>query len=149
MAQLPMYNSDFRLSKHIRSKGELGDSLRIMGIVDRTYRVQGAMVIEYYEMNTARFLGFAGDTSQFDLVRLPYLRRTPMMKRLVRQFGPATAHDIRQGKLIPGILKKDIQLMCGWPDKRTRQDGKSIWVYDDISLKFEDGVLTAIMQPGA
>jgi len=148
-AQLPMYNSDFRLSRNITSKGELGDSLRIMGIVDRTYRVHGAMVIEYYEMNTAKFLGFAGDTSRFELRRLPYLRRTPMMRRLVQEFGPAIAHDIRQGKFVPGILKKDIQVMRGWPKKRKRQNGHTIWKYDDLVLKFEGQILVQVIQPGA
>jgi len=148
-AQLPVYNSDFRLSPGIQTKGELGDSLRIMGIVDRAYDVQGARVIEYYEMNTARFLGFAGDTTQFDLKRLPYLSRSPMMRRLVKQFGPATAHDIRQGKFMPGILRKDILSIHGWPNKRRREDGKVLWIYDHIVLTFKRNILTEFMRQGS
>ena len=149
MAQLPIYNSDFKMSKRIRSKGELGDSLKIMGIVDRTYEVQGAKVIEYYEMNTAKFLGFAGDTTKFDLRKLPYLSRTPMMKRLVKQFGPVTAHDIRQGRFLPGILKKDVLSIHGWPQKRKREKGQLIWMYDDVTLYFKGNTLTEFVRQGS
>jgi hypothetical protein len=148
-AQLPIYNSDFKLSRSIRSKGDFGDSLRLMGIVDRTYEIQGSKVIEYYEMNTARFLGFAGDTMQFNLRKLPYLSRTPTMRRLVKQFGPATAHDIRQGKFVPGILQKDILEMYSWPKKRKREGKKTLWIYETVVLEFEKGVLTQFTRQGS
>jgi hypothetical protein len=137
------------MSISIRSKGELGDSLRIMGIVDREYEIEGARVIEYYERSTAKFLGFAGDTTRFELKKLPYLSRTPMMRRLVKQFGPATAHDIRQGLFVNGILQKDILEMHGWPNKRKREGSKLYWDYDDVLLTFEKGRLTAFMNRGS
>jgi hypothetical protein len=148
-AQLPIYNSDFKLLPGVQTKGELGQALHVMGIVDRTYTVQGASVIEYYEMNSARFLGFAGDTSLFDLAKLPYLSRTPMMKRLVRQFGPQTAHDIRQGKFVPGMLQKDVLAIHSWPNKRRREKGKTIWTYDEVVLEFERKELTRFMKEGS
>jgi hypothetical protein len=130
-------------------KGELGDSLRIMGIVDRTYEIQGVKVIEYYAMNTSEFLGFAGDTTQFNLKKLPYLCRTPMMRRLVKQFGPATAHDIRQGKFVNGILQKDILTMHGWPKKRKRENGTEMWLYEDVLLEFRKNTLIKATQSGS
>jgi hypothetical protein len=148
-AQLPIYNSDFKYCKGIQTKGELADLLGIMGIVDRTYEIRGARVIEYYEMSTAKFLGFAGDTTQFDLKRLPYLSRTGMMKRLVKQFGPETAHDIRQGKFVAGMLQKDILAIHGWPAKRKKEDGMMRWTYDDIILTFEKKKLADFMKTGS
>lgn len=130
-------------------KGELGDSLRIMGIVDRTYEIQGQKVIEYYSMNTAEFLGFAGDTTQFRLKSLPYLSRTPMMRRLVKEFGPANAHDIKQGKFINGMLQKDILTMHGWPKKRKRENGIEMWLYDDVRLEFKKKTLVNVVQEGS
>ena len=149
LAQLPVYNSDFKLMPGVQTKGELGQALHIMGIVDRSYTIQGTSVIEYYEMNTARFLGFAGDTTLFDLNKLPYLSRTPMMRRLVKQFGPTTAHDIRQGKFVPGILQKDILTIHSWPNKRKRQDRKTIWMYDHVVLEFEGRELIQFMKVGS
>jgi hypothetical protein len=100
-------------------------------------------------MNTARFLGFAGDTTLFDLNKLPYLSRTPMMRRLVKQFGPITAHDIRQGKFVPGMLQKDILTIHSWPNKRKRQDRKTIWMYDHVVLEFEGRELIQFMKVGS
>ena len=137
-AQMPVFNSDFnRCSQEISTKGELADSLRVMGIVDRAYDIQGTRVIEYYEMNTSRFVGFAGDTTKFELRRLPYLSRTPMMRRFVREFGPETAHDIREGLLVPGILMQDIVTLYGWPKKRRRENGLRTWIYEDFELQFD------------
>jgi hypothetical protein len=117
--------------------------------VDRTYDVQGVNVIEYYEMNSAQFLGFAGDTTKFDFGQLPYLNRTPMMRRLVKQFGAVQAHDIRQGKFMQGILQKDILEMHGWPEKKKREGKKVTWIYDEVVLEFEDGILTQFTRQGS
>jgi hypothetical protein len=108
-----------------------------MGVVDRSYEVQGAKVIEYYDMSTTSFLGFAGDTTQFDLKKLPYLSRTPMMRRFVKQFGPEIAHDIRQGDFVIGMDMRDVVELHGWPKKRTRESGQRVWKYPDFELRFE------------
>jgi hypothetical protein len=143
--QLPVYNSDFKRCSHeIQTKGELADSLRLMGVVDRSYEVQGAKVIEYYEMSTTSFLGFAGDTTQFDLRKLPYLSRTPMMRRFVRQFGPEVAHDIRQGEFVEGMDMKDVVELHGWPKKRIRENGDRVWRYPDFELRFNKKELVAV-----
>lgn len=146
-SQLPIYNADFKMtSDAIRTKGEFADSLKIMSVVDRTYEIEGAKVIEYYERSSARFLGFAGDTTQFELRRLPYLTRTPMMRRLVKQFGPAFAHDIRQGAFHQGMQLRDVIELHGWPDNRRREGRKKIWTYDDFVLTFEKRELVNVVK---
>lgn len=144
MAQLPVYDADLVRMPDIQTKGEFAQQLKVMGVVDRTYEIRGVKVIEYYEMNTARFLGFAGDTTQFDIRKMPYFSRSALMRRLVRQFGPATAHDIRQGLLLEGIRQKDILTIYGWPRKRKRLDGRPLWEYDKFTLQFENGILAVI-----
>jgi len=145
--QLAIYNSDFRqCSPAIRTKGELADSLRLMGVVDRVYEIQGSKVTEYYAMNTAEFLGFAGDTNKFDLKRLPYLNRTPMMRRFVRTYGPETAHDIRHGTLLPGMLMQDIVTLHGWPERRKKIKGESVWTYENFELRFYRQTLAEVIR---
>lgn len=139
-----MYDSNLEYAPHLMTKGELADSLNIWGIVDRMYYVQGTMVIEYYEMNSGKFLGFAGDTSRFDFEKMPYFRQSPVMRRLVRNYGPMKAHRILQGHLIAGLPKNDVLDLLGQPQKRKKVDGQRVWIYPEMKVFFENGELVGI-----
>lgn len=144
-AQLPMFDANLNYTPHIITKGELADSMGVMGVTDVMNRVQGAMVIEYYASNTGDFLGFAGDTSQFDWYKLPVIQRIPVMRRLVKVYGPVKTLRIYRGELVPGLSKRDVIEIMGKPEKKKQRRGKQYWTYPEFTLVLENNSVTEIL----
>lgn len=148
-AQLPMFDANLKRAPHLMTKGELADSMGIMGVTGILTRVQGAMVIEYFETNTGAFLGFAGDTTQFDWRKMKLFRRVPVMRRLVKDYGPVRTLEIYRGKLVPGLSERDIFEIKGRADKVSRKDGAEMWIYGSDTLIFRKNKLEGIQDANA
>ena len=136
-AQLPMYDANFTHRPELQTKGDLAGDQDVWGMVDRMYYIKKAMVIEYYEMNTGRLVGFAGDTTQFDLRKMQYFSRSPLMKRLVKAHGAYRAHSIYSGNIVTGISDKDVIEILGKPADKDKRDGIHIWTYDGLVLHLD------------
>jgi hypothetical protein len=143
-AQLPMFDADLQHTPHIQTKGELAQSTGVMGVTDIMNKVQGAMVIEYYASNTGDFLGFAGDTSQFDWHKLPVIQRIPVMRRLVKEFGPVQTLRIYRGELVRGLSKRDVIEIMGKPVKKKSRKGKQFWTYPEFTLVIDNNSVAEI-----
>ena len=135
-----VYNQFFEMQE-----GNLGDYLNTIPtrVVQQRNKIEGQTVIEIYEQGTGRFLGFRGDTEEFDIRKLPYLKRKSV-KKLLKQYEPGVAVAILQETVIHNMTSDEVQAAWGEPNKIEDNEEGILWRYDQGIITLENGRVAII-----
>lgn len=69
--------------------GDIADSLSHR-IISRYYMIKGTSIVEYYK-TTGEFIGVIADFSKVDIRKIPYVKRRPQLRRLLKKYPPSVA----------------------------------------------------------
>lgn len=83
------HSSQFDHFEGAWAMGDIADSLSHR-IISRYYMIKGTSIVEYYK-TTGEFIGVIADFSKVDIRKIPYVKRRPQLRRLLKKYPPSVA----------------------------------------------------------
>ncbi len=88
-AQEYFHSSQFDHFEGAWAMGDIADSLSHR-IISRYYKIKGISIVEYYK-TTGEFIGVLADFDKVDIRKIPYVKRRPQLRRLLKKYPPSVA----------------------------------------------------------
>lgn len=115
------------------------------------YMVDNSPVIEYYSLNSNRFLGIHINQESVDASKLKFVKKNKQLRNLIKKKGLKEALTFLYDNISPGMTTEEVYSILGKPSKfRYGIDASSqimnCYFVDSIyaSLVFRDDVLEKI-----
>jgi len=123
-------------------QGQLGVKL-----LQQMYKIQGTNVVELYEMGGDKWYGFVGDTSKFNVAKLPFFKKDGI-KKLVKKHSLPIAVGIYQKEARVGMTKEELELAIGSPQSIKKVEENDLYIYpDDLTVTLKNEIVTLVTKP--